>query len=127
MDSSNTDNLISSIRRLASGKNRSTTARIRQIFDEIEAALKAGVRRKDLHQSLVENGFDELTFRAFELAIYRIRKERIRVSAGIGKGISVSNSEQAPLTGGNPLRVLNGQPKPHVFSAIPQAKIEIDP
>lgn len=69
------NNISEKLHVLAKSKNRSATARIREIFDQIEIALQAGVRRKDVHKTLNENGF-EITLESFELAIYRIRKER---------------------------------------------------
>lgn len=69
------NNISEKLKALATGSNRSATARLREIFDEIEAALQSGVRRKDVHQTLTENGFS-ISFASFELAIYRIRKAR---------------------------------------------------
>lgn len=69
------NNISEKLHVLAKSKNRSATARIREIFGDIEAAFHAGVRRKDVHKTLNENGF-EITLESFELAIYRIRKER---------------------------------------------------
>lgn len=63
------------LKALTAGKNRSAVARLRDIFDDIEAAFHAGVRRKDVHKTLNESGF-EITLESFGLAIYRIRKER---------------------------------------------------
>jgi hypothetical protein len=63
------------LKELAQGKNRSPTARLSEIFDQIEAALGAGVRRKDIYQALADSEF-EITFASFELAIHRIRKKR---------------------------------------------------
>lgn len=63
------------LKELAASKNRPAIARLRDIFDDIEAALHAGVRRKDIHKTLNESGF-KITFESFELAIYRIRKDR---------------------------------------------------
>ncbi|PIV91319.1 MAG: hypothetical protein COZ20_01690 [Gallionellales bacterium CG_4_10_14_3_um_filter_54_96] len=69
------NNISERLKALSRGKNRSATARLREIFDDIEAALSAKVLRKDVHQALVESGF-EITFESFELVIYRIRKGR---------------------------------------------------
>jgi len=71
----NDKNISEKLKTLARGKNRSATARLREIFDEIETALRSGVRRKDIHQALGESGFN-ISFPSLELAIYRIRKER---------------------------------------------------
>lgn len=71
----NDNNISEKLKGLAIGKNRSATARLREIFDDVEAALHAGARRKDVHQALKECGFT-FSFEGFELAIYRIRKEK---------------------------------------------------
>lgn len=69
------NNISERLRVLATGSNRSATARLREIFDEIEVALRSGVRRKDVHQLLTESGF-QISFASFELALYRIRKKK---------------------------------------------------
>ena len=71
----NDNNISKKLQDLAKGKNRSSTSRLREIFDDVEATLRAGVMRKDVYQALLENGF-EITFKTFELLIYRIRNER---------------------------------------------------
>ena len=48
------NNISERLKALSRGKNRSATARLREIFDDIEAALSAKVLRKDVHQALVE-------------------------------------------------------------------------
>lgn len=58
-----------------SNENRSKTARLRDVFDEVERALDAGVRREVVLQSLNDNGLD-MGMKSFESAIYRLRKER---------------------------------------------------
>lgn len=80
------NNISEKLQTLARGKNRSATARIREIFDQIETALHAGVLRKDVHQALSESGIS-LSFASFELAVYRIRKER-------GKGVMASSTRK---------------------------------
>lgn len=56
-------------------KDRFATERLRDIFDDVEIALRARVRRKVVYQALKEDGLD-MSFASFELAVYRIRKER---------------------------------------------------
>lgn len=60
-------------------KNRSDTARLRDIVDDVEKALKAGVKRETVFKALQDNGFEKMSFKSFESALYRIRKERRRV------------------------------------------------
>jgi hypothetical protein len=66
------------LRALATGdKNRSETARLFDIVDEVEAALAAGVSRAAVLQALNDQGFT-MTLKSFESALYRIRKKRTK-------------------------------------------------
>jgi hypothetical protein len=68
--------LADQLRKLAAGdQHRSETARLRDVFDEIEAALKAGVSRRAILETLHKNGFT-MNLRTFDTALYRIRRER---------------------------------------------------
>lgn len=74
--------VVATIRKLSEcNDKRSDRARLRDIFHEIEHALKAGVSRKDLHEALLSHGFS-ITFRGFETALYKIRQE-LRNTANI--------------------------------------------
>ncbi|HAF43534.1 MAG TPA: hypothetical protein DCK83_00955 [Gallionellaceae bacterium] len=90
------DKIIESLRALSTGRNRSVTARVREIFDEIESALRAGVRIKDVHKVLADNGFGG-TLRAFEVAIHRIRKARARSNTKSAKSpVQTARRSSAP-------------------------------
>lgn len=52
----------------------STSAKLRQVMPEIEEKLAAGVRLREVHQVLLEAGFD-LTFQTLKTYIYRYRKK----------------------------------------------------
>ena len=66
------------LRSLASGdSHRSDMARLRDVFDEVENALRSGVRRAAILDALHDFGFT-LTLKSFESALYRIRKQRQR-------------------------------------------------
>jgi hypothetical protein len=68
--------LANQLRKLAAGdQHRSETARLRDVFDEIETALKAGVSRRAILETLHKNGFT-MNLRTFDTALYRIRRER---------------------------------------------------
>lgn len=70
------EKLIETLKELSIGKeNRSATAQLRDIFDDIEAALDAGVRRQAIWKALSQAGY-QITPKNFESAIHRIRKER---------------------------------------------------
>jgi len=122
MDSYNISEILNE---LAKGKNRSATARLREIFDEIEVALQAGVRRKDVYGALIKSGF-AISFESFELAIYRIRKERSKRQKYTETKPPAPSTPAKQTAGTNPLRALSGKPKDGVFNPIPTAKFEID-
>lgn len=69
------DNLSKALREIASGSRRNKTARLRECFDEIEAAKAAGASNKTIVAALEANGlfFDVNTFKN---ARSRILKER---------------------------------------------------
>lgn len=70
------------LRELAKGdESRSETARLRDVIDEVEAALAAGVSRSAVLEALHGQGFT-MTLKSFESALYRIRKQRGQGAAG---------------------------------------------
>jgi hypothetical protein len=75
------------LRSLASGeKNRSETARLREVFDEVEAALSAGVRRTAIVEALQGQGFT-MGLNTFDSALYRIRKRNKALQESSGKQV----------------------------------------
>ena len=71
-----TDEVGEALRSLVlDNSTRSETARLRDIFDDVEATLKRGVRRETVLQTLQEKGFT-MTLASFKSALQRIRKER---------------------------------------------------
>lgn len=70
------NDVSSVLRALAAGdSSRSETARLRDVYDDVEAALAAGVSRAAILEKLKDNGFT-MTLKSFESALYRIRKKR---------------------------------------------------
>jgi len=67
--------LVEKLKALANGNRRSETARLRDVLDEVESALNAGVTRGAVLDVLHEQGF-RMTMRSFEAALYRIRKAK---------------------------------------------------
>lgn len=69
------DNLAETLRGIASGSRRNKTARLREIFDEVEAAKAAGASNKTIVDGLKAHGliFDVNNFKN---ARSRILKER---------------------------------------------------
>lgn len=68
---------------------RSETARLRDIFDQVERTLKAGVQQDDVLAELHKAGF-KMTKTSFKSALQRIRKER-------GAAQPASKSTSSPL------------------------------
>ena len=77
----NKSDISATLQALARGDNKPQVARLRDVFDDIDAALAAGVRRADVLAALHEHGFT-MSLRTFDSALYRIRKER---AAGKGR------------------------------------------
>lgn len=73
----NTTNAIAALNALINNReNRSDSALIRELIDEIEAALSAGVKLKRIHESLQLTLEIKMNFSSFEKTLYRIRKRR---------------------------------------------------
>lgn len=78
------------LRALASDdKKRTKAARLRDVIDDVEAALAAGVSRAAVVEELKANGL-ELTLRTFETMLRRIRAKR-------GKGVAQSPGPAAAV------------------------------
>lgn len=70
------DSLRQTLLEMAKGADgRSATARLNDIFPEIEQALAAGVRRTAIVAALQNHGIS-LTLRSFDTAMYRLRKRQ---------------------------------------------------
>lgn len=70
------DEVSARLRALATDdKRRSETARLRDVFDDVEATLNAGVTQDDVLAELHALGFT-MTKASFKSALQRIRKER---------------------------------------------------
>ena len=64
------------LRALASDdKKRSKAARLRDVIDDVEAALAAGVPRASVVEELTKHGL-EMTLATFETTLKRIRQKR---------------------------------------------------
>lgn len=129
-------------RNLAVGSaNRPEAARLRDIFDEVEVALKARVPQVDVLAELHNLGF-KMNIGAFKSALQRIRKERAQEtgSPATTKKVTASNPAIAPVNttpakqnesavlpqtkSKNVLHALVS--KPDDLSHIPSATFEVD-
>lgn len=84
--------VVSALRALAAeSEGRSETARLRDVFEDVEAALSAGVKRRAILEALNEQGF-KMTLKGFESAMYRIRKQRRKMAAASNEVLSSASS-----------------------------------
>lgn len=121
--------------------NRPEAARLRDIFEEVEVALKARVPQVDVLAELHKLGFT-MKIGAFKSALQRIRKERAQEdgTATTARKILASNSvevktgttpgkekQSAVLPQSKSKNVLHAlASKPDDFSHIPSAPFEVD-
>lgn len=91
------NSVAEALRALAGGEGRSETARLRDVFPEVEAALAAGVSRSAILQTLHEQGFT-MTAKSFESALYRLRKQQRAGQLGKANAARV----HASVTAGTP-------------------------
>lgn len=109
------DNLAETLRGIASGSRRSKIARLREIFDEVEAAKDAGAGNKTIVDGLAAHGliFDVNNFKN---ARSRILKER--AMEGLAKAASAANKN----------RSTDNLRNPHKTNATnnPETSIELD-
>ena len=88
--SMNAEKVSAALRELASeyaGTPRSETARLREVLDDVEAALAAGASHAAVLETLHAQGFT-LTASSFESTLARLRKER---KAGQGSDLLQSD------------------------------------
>lgn len=139
----NTNSLIDALRQLGRSPLRNKTARLREIFDEVEAARATGASHKQIVDALHGQGL-EFTVKSFETTRFRIAKERERnnqpaAQHRVSEPLINFKQEKLKITAGthltpatpttaaeNPLRVLSGKPKDGDHNPIPTAKFEVD-
>jgi hypothetical protein len=77
--------IIQELEELASDETkRSKAARLRDIFDTVEATLATGVTIKEVVKKLSDNGLD-MSIGSFKNEMHRIRKKRGKPSASLSK------------------------------------------
>ena len=81
------------LRALASDDNkRSKAARLRDVIDDVEFALAAGVTRSSVLEELAAHGL-EMTLATFDTTLKRIRQKRNKTSITSVKSISQSQGQ----------------------------------
>jgi hypothetical protein len=82
------------LRALASGDKRSKAARLRDVIDDVEAALAAGVSRASVVEELTKHGL-EMTLATFGATLERIRRQK-RGRPSITAGLPVDPVDAEP-------------------------------
>jgi hypothetical protein len=81
--------VASKLRALSVGEaHRSQTARLGDVLEEIETALKAGVKRSAILKILQESGFS-LNMNGFQTALHRLRSKRDKAGGKGGSAVVV--------------------------------------
>ena len=76
------DDAVASLRALTTdGAKRSKIGRLRELFDEIENANKAGVKMEDIRLALKAQGLD-IPMSSFKTLLHRVRQERLEQGQG---------------------------------------------
>lgn len=85
------------LRALASDdKKRSKAARLRDVIDDVEAALAAGVPRASVVEELSKHGL-EMTLATFETTLKRIRQKRGKATITTAKSASPPGQPSKPI------------------------------
>jgi hypothetical protein len=101
-------NISAELRAIAASDRRPAAARLRDHFDDVQAAIASGVRRIDVLEILARNGL-VMTFATFVRTLARIRKER---------GLARGSTAQRPVPGPATSRTVA---EPHTEAASPVA------
>lgn len=131
-DGNSKNELVEGLKLAAQGNSRSKTARLREIFDEVEAAKAAGLSLKTIVGVLESRGL-KFNLETFVNIRHRIKNERKNGKQNSAQSDDASKNEivvkpvvAVANSGGNPLRVLSGKPKEGDYNPIPTAKFEVD-
>lgn len=143
----NEKEIFEEFEQLHKSASRSKTARLRDLYDQIEALRNRGFSHATIIKAMKKHGL-EFDLKTFEVTFYRIKKERTkfakvdcRKEANTEKApqpqtqssknevdISKSKPIAAPTgaTGKNPLHALSANIKKGDFNRIPRATFEVD-
>ena len=108
-------------------KKRSKAARLRDVIDDIEAALAAGVPRAAVVETLVSGGLD-MSLGTFETTLKRIRQKRGKASIPTAKPAgrnSPASPREVPAVEDEPEATGNGSHKPEDLDAIIGSKPDL--
>lgn len=143
----NEKEIFEEFEQLHKSASRSKTARLRDLYDQIEALRNRGFSHATIIKAMKKHGL-EFDLKTFEVTFYRIKKERNKFEKVNGRKEekteqatqpqtqsskneeAISNSmpiaEQTGATGKNPLHALSANIKKGDFNHIPKATFEVD-
>lgn len=109
---------------VVSSENRPEAARLRDVFDEVDVALKAKVPQTEVLEELHKIGF-KMTLGGFKSALQRIRKERQIQSAASPASApeSLPQVEQKAPAPASPATAAQLEGKTKVNNSAPEKKI----
>jgi len=139
----NEKEIFEEFEQLHKSASRSKTARLRDLYDQIEALRNRGFSHATIIKAMKKHGL-EFDLKTFEVTFYRIKKERTKFAKVDGR--KEANTEQAPqpqtqssknsnskpiaaptgTTGKNPLHALSANIKKGDLNHIPRATFEVD-
>lgn len=119
---------------VVSSENRPEAARLRDVFDEVEVALKAKVPQAEVLEELHKIGF-KMTLGGFKSALQRIRKERQNQPAASQASATESRPQvehkapapaPAPAPGPAPTAAPQVEAKTKVDKSVPEKKASVE-
>lgn len=143
--------MINAFRRLRASTTKNKTERLRKLYDEVAALKACGFTHAEIVETMKNEDLDFKSVSAFEVTLYRIKKERANSQVNTGEtqveakavGAALLQKQKDEWAGraispaptaeqkqaeskGNPLHVLGSKPTQGDFNHIPKAKFEVD-
>lgn len=103
--------------------NRSKATRLRDVIDDVEAALSAGVSRSSVVNVLAAHGL-EMTLATFETTLKRIRRQRGKPSITPTRSVSQSLGQPAKLREALPVVEAENEPENSVVGSHNPADLD---
>ena len=126
------NSVADALRALSDTGGRSETARLKDVLDDVERALSAGISRDDVLKTLKDQGF-KMTKSSFASALHRLRKKRQEAQEATKKQERVHGTNTPAIPAASPhvstpnvnahevLPSGGKQSAEHILSAPPQS------
>ena len=111
--------MVAGLRALASSQKRKKTALLRDVIEDVEAALHAGVKREVVLQELSRNGL-EMKLSAFDSAVRRSRLQ----SAKLGSSNPTVAASSLPRLAHTSAIPKSNEPPPASFGSRDPADVD---